>query len=98
MSNPNEEGPASLDVFSSTIWPAVYQPVQCLQEQIRCTIFMRSWLVALVGKQLAAADQIVLENTSRLAGPSSFGLLIRATYSHKQAADEEANCCRVSIF
>ena len=77
MSNPNEEGPASLDMFYSTILPAVYQPVQllsvevsCLQEQISCTIFMRSWLVALDGKQLAAADQIARENTFRLAGPS----------------------------
>ena len=56
---------------------------------------MRSLLAALVGKQLAAAGQIALENTSRLAGPSSFGLLIRATYSLKQAAYEEANYCRV---
>ena len=46
---------------------------------------MRSWLAALV------------ENISRLAGHSSLWLLIMATYSHKQAANDEVNCSVVSI-
>ena len=59
MSNPNEEGPASLDVFSSTIWPAAHKD-GAADLLFTSTANMRSLLAALVSKQLAAASQIAL--------------------------------------